>query len=151
MIDTATNTKLESDIAVGTFPYGIAITPGNLDLSVSAKKKQKAKKLKLRVSCGDEIPCSVKITGKAKIPKKGQGKKTKSFKLKPKTYELQVGQTKKVTLKLKKQKKALKKIAKMQKGYKKARKRSKVVASVSATGVGIGSPAHTHKKIKLKG
>ena len=50
-----------------------AYISSELDLSVSARAKQNAKKLKLRVGCGDEITCTVNIRGKAKISKKGHG------------------------------------------------------------------------------
>ena len=127
-------------------PGGDVAAAVRLDFS-QTKRWQKAKKLRLKNSCGDEISCTVKLTAEAKIPRKG--KKGKSFKLKPKSYGLSVGQTKKVKHKFKKHKGTLKKIARLQRSYKKAAKRSKVIVKVKAS-TSSGATASAKHKIKLK-
>ena len=115
-------------------------------LKLEAKSKQKPDTLKLKASCG-ELPCEAKMSGKAKLPRKG--KKTKSYKLKTKTVSVKEGKTKTVKLKFKNQSKSVKKINKLLKKDKKAHKRNKLIVKVKATGP-AGGTDKGKQKIKLE-
>jgi hypothetical protein len=115
--------------------------PLSTALSVPGKKRQKAKNLKLRTTCG-HLPCSAKVKGRAVVP--GSSSATAAsykrfFDLKRKTVELRAGQTKKVELKFKNHKKWTKRIAQMHDHHKVARKHSRVLVQVKATNVGSPS------------
>ena len=124
---------------------------GSLELSVEAKGKQKAKRLKAELGCGAQA-CEVSIGGKGKVPKRlaATTAKSKRFKLKPRLVAVAAGETETVRLKFKRHKKAVKKIGKLiSRGGKRAGKRSKVKATFVATGAGGADAAKL--KIKLKG
>jgi len=125
---------------------------GTLELSLSAKDKQKANKLTADVACGD-VACTVDLGGKGKIPKSASGaaviSKARKFKLKPKQVELAAGATETVRMKFRKNRKAVKKIkALLKQGGKRTRKGAKAVVSATATGAGVSETAK--EKIKLK-
>ncbi len=115
-------------------------------LKLRAKSKQKPDALKLKASCG-ELPCEAKLSGKAKLPRKG--KKAKSYKLKTKTVSVKEGKTKTVKLKFKNQSRSVKKISKLLKKDNEARKRNKLVVKVKATGP-AGGTDKDKQKIKLE-
>ncbi len=126
--------------------------PGNEavpTLDASAKGEQKAKKLKITATC--DVDCTLDTSGKAKLPTGGAKKsgtsrsKTKTYKLKPKSFELQAGVATTVPLKFKK-KSSVKKITKLLKSDKKAKRKSKVIAKLAASNA-VGS---TSEKLKIK-
>lgn len=122
-------------------------------LDASAKKKQPAKKLKIRVTSDQDA--TLDVEGQAKVPRRGPNgrsgaaSKAKKFSLKPRSVELQGGVTKTVRLKFKRNKKSVAKITKLLRTNKKARKGSKVIAKATATNANGSSPA-TKLKIKLR-
>jgi hypothetical protein len=126
-----------------------AVAP-DLDTS-KTKGRQKAKKLRLKLTA--DQASALGIRGKAKVaqPKRGSSSaKTKNFKLKQKTgIQLQAGVKKATRLKFKKNSKTLKKIKKLQKGSKRARKNSKMVIHLTATSA-LGVSTTSKLKIKLK-
>ena len=126
-----------------------AVAP-DLDTS-KTKGRQKAKKLRLKLTA--DQASALGIRGKAKVaqPKRGSSSaKTKNFKLKQKTgIQLQAGVKKAIRLKFKKNSKTLKKIKKLQKGSKRARKNSKMVIHLTATSA-LGVSTTSKLKIKLK-
>jgi len=124
------------------------LVPAAPQLELSGKGRQKAKKLKLNVSCGQEA-CSVELGGKGKVPTRAAvAAKAKKLKLKSKGVDLAGGATETVRLKFKNNRKTVKKVTSLLKrGGKKARK-ARIVVSGTATGIG-GTDAES-KKVKLK-
>lgn len=124
-------------------------------LDVDAKRRQRAGKLKLEVSCGDE-PCEVEASGKAVAKKKkGGGKrraataaKKKSYKLKRASASPGANETLTLRLKLRKHSKSVKKLRKLleDKPY---RKRSKAKVDVAAADA-AGNAATETITIKLR-
>jgi len=122
------------------------------DLILDAQAKQKAKKLKVDVACG-EVDCSVNLVGKGTIPKTAgtavAAAKAKKFKLKPKGVEVAAGATERVRLKFKRNRKSVKKInGLLKQGGRKTRKRAKAVVKATATGQGGSDTAK--QKVKLE-
>ena len=115
-------------------------------LSLRARKKQKAKRLMVKVYCG-ALPCEAKVRGKAKLPRKG--KKAKTYKLKTRTVPVKEGKTRTVKLKFNRNQKSSKKIEKLLKRDKKARKRNKLTVNVEAIGP-AGGTDRTRQTIRLK-
>jgi hypothetical protein len=125
--------------------------PAPPELTLDAKNKQRVKRLKTEVGCG-AVACSVDLAGQAKVPRGKRvaaKKKTKKFKLKPKSVDVAAGATETVRLKFRKNKNTVKKVKRLlRKGGKKARKRAKVVVKATATNAGGADSAK--QKIRLK-
>ncbi|MGH7719858.1 MAG: choice-of-anchor Q domain-containing protein [Gemmatimonadaceae bacterium] len=121
---------------------------GTLDLSLSARNKQKAKKLKVEVGCGD-VECAVELKGRSKVPKRAATTaKAGKFKLKPKGVEVASGGTEVVRLKFKKHGRTARKIGRLLKRGGKSARRAKAIVEATATGAGATDTAE--RKIKLK-
>jgi DNA-binding beta-propeller fold protein YncE len=138
----------------GFAPQAIALGPeqSGPTLSLPSVGSLHANNLRLKVNCA--LACTVKITGKATVPKgasnnRAASAKTKKYPLKKKTVSLNAGKTKTIRVKFKNNKKSVKKIKALLKGSKKARKGAKLRPKVKGTGPGSGS-ATKKKGIKLK-
>lgn len=145
--------KSPATVPAGFAPQAIALGPeqSGPGLNVPGGGPLSPGNLSLNVTCA--LACTVKITGKATVPKGAKSgaaaAKTKKYPLKKKTVSLKAGKTKTIRVKFKNNKKSVKKIKALLKGSKKASNGAKVKPKVKGTGPGGGS-ATKKKKIKLK-
>jgi len=124
-------------------------------LDVDAKRRQRAGKLKLEVSCGSE-PCEVEASGKAVAKKKkGGGKRRAAAAAKKRSYRLKgasaspgANETRTLRLKLRKHSKSVKKLRTLLK-RKSYRKRSQAKIELSAADA-AGNAATEKVTVKLR-
>jgi len=143
---------------IGADELGVPSPPppdDHLNLQVDARRKQKAAKLKVTVSCPEE-PCEAEIGGKAVAKKKrgkkqraaAAGKKGKNFKLKPKPLSLEAGEPVTQRLKYKRNRNSVKNLKRLLK-RKAYRKKTKAKIKVTA-GDAAGNSASEKLKVKLR-
>ncbi len=126
--------------------------PTDIVLNLTAKKKQKPNKLSFTATCDQD--CTIEVDGKAKVQKPPSGKastakkKKKSYPLADTTTEVSAGVATEIGLGFDRGK-TTRKIKKTLKASRKAAKRSKVKATVSASGV-AGQATTEPLTIKLK-
>jgi hypothetical protein len=124
---------------------------GALDLVLRAKAKQRARRIKAEVGCG-QVDCTVELGGRGKVPRRAAGAAAaaggRKLELKPKRVEVAAGATETVRLRFRNNRKAVKRVERLLERGTKARKRAKIVVEATATGGGDADTAS--RKVKLR-
>lgn len=159
--------RLNLDQALATAPPSPVAPPDtSIELLLKAKRKQKIKKLKVRVGCGDEA-CEARLGGKVSARKKrghiilagagvaaagatvtGRRKGTKRFGVRARKFSIAAGRTKTVRVRLRKNGKSVRKLRKLLKN-RRYRLGSRAVLRVSATDA-AGNTAVRRAGVRLK-
>ncbi|MGI9557740.1 MAG: PQQ-dependent sugar dehydrogenase [Solirubrobacterales bacterium] len=123
--------------------------PGPPELTASARAKQKAKRLKVKLRSDQAV--TVELEGEARLPDRGSASSslTRRFRLKDKSIQLEAGVKRTVKPKFKRPQRSLRRIRGVLERSKRARRNSRVIAKVEAVGVGGKSPRE-RLKIRLK-
>jgi DNA-binding beta-propeller fold protein YncE len=129
----------------------------SISLAVTAKRKQKVKKLEVKVGCGSEF-CEAELRGKAVAKKKRGGKRRrgstagkkgkKRFKVKPRTFSVPAGGKKTQRVKFKRNRKTVGKLRRLLK-RKAYRKGTKAKLKITATDL-AGNIASERVNVKLR-